>query len=123
MATAALQVHPDPSDDLPVTPSVERWRAMTQAERDAFHDTAIAALEREKMRRLGGRPHLTFKGTLDELESRAEQAVLQVEEANRRAEEAAQQVEEANRRAEEASQRAQAAEARLAELLARLGQG
>lgn len=51
----------DPLDGVPITPSVERWRAMSQVERDAFLEEALAALQREAELMAEGSPHSRAK--------------------------------------------------------------
>lgn len=46
---------------VPVAPSAERWAAMSQRERDAFIDEAIAALHQEELRVGEGSPHSRAK--------------------------------------------------------------
>ncbi len=47
----------DPALEIPVTPSVEGWRAMSPRARQAHHEAVIAALQREAELMPEGRPH------------------------------------------------------------------
>ena len=48
-------------EDLLVAPTAERWRAMSKAERDAFLEASLAALQQEEARLSEGSPHSTAK--------------------------------------------------------------
>ncbi len=57
MSPAPLPVHDDLSGEIPVTPSLERWRAMSLEARDAHILEVQAALERTQDLMSQGRPH------------------------------------------------------------------
>lgn len=48
-------------EEIPITPTVEVWRAMTQAERDAHVQAVFAALEQEQIRAGEGTRHFKTK--------------------------------------------------------------
>lgn len=48
-------------DEIPITPSAERWRAMSPADRDAHLLEVFAALEREELRAAEGLRHFKSK--------------------------------------------------------------
>ena len=62
MAPPALAPEPDHGPvEIPVTPSAERWRAMSRAERDAHLADALDALQREAWLSPEGLPHATAR--------------------------------------------------------------
>lgn len=67
MADPARALPEDVTEDIPVTPSEERWRAMSQAERDAFLAEALAALQREAELMPEGAPHIRSKTGIREV--------------------------------------------------------
>lgn len=61
MSTRPLLADDERSDEVPVTPSVEAWRKMTRAERDAHILAVHDALNAQRDLMSEGRPHFTAK--------------------------------------------------------------
>lgn len=61
MSTRELPTSDAPSDEVPVTPSVEDWRRLGPREREAHIDRVHAALEDLRELMSGGLPHSTAK--------------------------------------------------------------
>lgn len=56
MSNVAI-MFPESADELPVAPSAERWAAMGEVQRHAFHDEVLAALERQQLAMGESRQH------------------------------------------------------------------
>ncbi len=54
-------------EDVPFAPSAERWRAMSQPERDRFLSDSLAALQREAELMAEGSPHIRTKVRIREV--------------------------------------------------------
>lgn len=67
MKDLATPLATDPDEGPPITPSIEQWRSMSRAERDAFIDMASSALERQFQRLGEGNPHNRAKNNIQEV--------------------------------------------------------
>lgn len=64
----SVQTSPSaPVDPDLIAPTAERWQAMTEAERAAFLERSLAALQREAELMPEGRPHITAKMGVNEV--------------------------------------------------------